>query len=899
MTLFSRFFRGASPSIPPTVDERIEMLGDGSSDFILGTALGSGEEALRVAAIRKLPDGDALRDLAGLGTPAAIPRTVTAVLERAARARVAELVESGSIDFTALCTESGHHTALLAVAAQCADPGRLGQVLASIHDPAHIARLVVEGSSSRIRQLAAEGIQDPAQLRQLLKQVRDRDKSVYKILKQKCDALSAKQKKEAEVAGEITAVCASLELHSRRTYDAHYASTLEQLKARCSSLTGSPSADIELRAVAAVDRCHEVIAAHIRQAAQLAAEQETEKAALQAAEAVRERERQAAQEAASLQAEAEAQSRREAAVVREAEEAARASKIETEQHVLRQIGGLIRQAKGALEAGNTQRAAGLRRAIEQKLPNAPALPAHFTRSLQQLDDQLKELKQWKDYAVAPKRIELIEEMETLIGCTDEPRILADRIKSLQEEWRTTAKGIVSDAPEEWERFHRASQSAYQPCKEYFEAQAMLRKQNLEHRANVLERLMAFESSQNSEHPDWRLIASVLREAPLEWRRHFPVDREPGRAIQQDFDAALGRLQSKLGAWHDSNVADKQALIKRAQHLLVQEDGREAIEAVKRLQMTWKETGPGPRDQDQSLWNEFRELCDAVYQRRQQAYADYAAALEASKAKALVLCEEAARAAELTGPALLEAAGKIPEWRAAFDALDEMPRLEAKDLKIRFERAIDLCLTHVAERHARDVNMAFTNLIEAGRHVRTYEWALMENAGPAQSDTFKQAARAFIESVPRWPRGGLHTVNDALARAESAPGADVDVREKALRTLCIRSEIECEISSPAEDDALRRQYQVQRLMQQMGQGIHSSDGDWDARGLEWIRIGAVSPLLHDALQERLLRCWSRRPLAVAQSPFRHHDGVADRADSANRDGQGRRGSRDRSKTAPRR
>jgi hypothetical protein len=858
------------------VDERIAMLDTGSSDLILGIALGTHDEALRVVAIRKLPDGAALRGLAGLSTAAEGTRgAVPAILERAAQARVAELVDSGSVDFTTLCALSGNYAALLAVAAQSADPGRSGQVLASIQDPAHIARLVLEGPSSRIRQFAAQGVQDPAQLRQLLKQARDKDKSVYKILKQKCDALSAKERKEAELAGEITAICASLELHSQRAYDAQYASTLEQLKARWSSLAARPPADIELRAVEAVDRCHEVIAAHVRLAAQLAAQQETERAATQAAEDVRERERQAAREAASAQAEAQTQIRREAAAIRDAEEAERARKIEAEEHFFRRIGGLIRQAKGALEVGNTQRAAGLRRAVDEKLPNAPALPVHLARSLQQLDDRLVELKQWKDYAVAPKRIELIEEMETLIGSMDEPRVLADRIKALQEEWRTTAKGIASDAPEEWERFHRASQAAYQPCKVFFEAQAKLRQGNLEHRIKVLERLAAFETSQNVEHPDWRLMAGVLREAPLEWRRYHPVDRESGRAVQQDFDAAMGRLQSRLGAWHESNAADKQALIKRARHLLVQEDSREAIDAVKRLQMAWKETGQVPRDQDQSLWNEFREQCDAVYQRRQQAYVDYAAGLEASKAKALVLCEEAERAAELAGPALLEAAGNVPQWRAAFDALDEMPRLEAKELKVRFERALDLCRSRIAEQHARDAKMSFTNLLEAGRHVRTYEWASMENSDPARRETFKQAARTFIESVPRWPRGGLQTVKDALMKAESTPGAGADAREKALRILCIRGEIECEIPSPAEDDALRREYQVQRLTQQMGQGIHSSDRDWDARGLEWIRIGAVSPLLHDALQERFLRCWSMRQIDAARPPFRHEDAAEDR------------------------
>ena len=50
-----------------------------------------------------------------------------------------------------------------------------------------------------------------------------------------------------------------------------------------------------------------------------------------------------------------------------------------------------------------------------------------------------------------------------------------------------------------------------------------------------------------------------------------------------------------------------------------------------------------RDQAQALWDEFRGLCDAVYQRREQAYTQYAAGLEAAKAQAVALCEQVEQA----------------------------------------------------------------------------------------------------------------------------------------------------------------------------------------------------------------------------------------------------------------
>jgi Domain of Unknown Function (DUF349) len=895
MKLFARLI-GKTPPSPPTLQERISILHAGSADRILDAALHADDESLRIAAIDKLPDGDALRRLAGLfataeGSAIASPAT----LERAARARVAQLIDEGSIDFAALCDQARNHPTMFAVAALCKDAGRLPQALSLIDDPAQLSQLVVEGPASRLRQLAAERVHDPAQLRQLLQQVRNKDKSVYKILKQKCDALNAEDRKVQAIKNEIEALCASLERHGHRTYDSFYTAAFEHLKTRWHSLTTQPAADVEQRAKQAIGRCQETIEAHQRELDRQAAKD----AAIQAARELQQREHEAAEAVAAARADAEARLREEAAEIREAEERERAETRAAQEQLFRQIGGLIRMASAALSDGGTQRAAGLRRAIEEKLPAAPVLPTFLSRQLLQLDEKLHELKQWKDYAVAPKRLELIAEMESLIGSTQGPRALADRIKHLQQEWRTIGKGIVSEAPEEWERFQQASQAAYQPCREHFEAQAKLRRENLDKRKAVLERLIAFEATQNGDNPDWRLLADVLNDAPKEWRRYFPVDREAGRAAQEEFEAAMGRLQAKLDAWHERNVADKQSLIRRARHLLTQEDSREAIDFVKRLQVLWKETGPAPGAQSQSLWNEFREICDSIYQKRQQAYAEYTSGLDANKLKAAALCEEAERVAALSGVPLLEGAAKIPEWRSAFDALDEMPRTEARGLHDRFERAIDLCKSRVAEQHVRDTDQSFTNLFEASRSVAAYEWAVLRGAESSDRETLKQSVESFIASVRQWPKEGLKAIKDSLAQAGSSADTDLGARERALRLLCVRGEIRREISTPAEDEALRREHQVQRLMQGMGQGVGADAGEWNAMALEWIRIGTVEPDLHDSLRARFMRCWEKRPMDSSAPETFLGDRADHRKSADGRSGKTRRHGRDGSNAESRR
>jgi hypothetical protein len=849
VTPLSRLFRSAPP-LPPTAQDRAAMLDSGSAELITATALGNGEETLRAAAVCKLPDGEALRTLAGLR--AAAGAAPASSLERIAQERMAQLLDAGTVDFDGLCAAAADPCALLAVAGLSGNPAHLPQALALIDDPDRVAALVIEGSSSRIRQAAAQSIEDPAELKRLLKQIRGKDKSVYKIIKQKCDALRAEEQRIAQIESDVDTLCASLERHSHRIYDALYGASLRQFEAQWTLLEAQARPQARERVIPAIERCREVIDAHARQLAEQAADT-ARRAALEAA---REAAAAHAAEEARRHEEAAALAAAEAAAVRAAEDTARAEKLAAEALALRQLGALVGKAHGALREGHTAQAAGLRRAIEQKLHTAPAAPTYLTSQVQQLDVKLDELKGWKEHAVAPKRAELIAEMEALIGASEQPKALADRIKQLQEEWKTISQGIVSDSEEDWQRFHQASLAAYQPCREHFEAQARLRQEHLESRRGVLERLRAFEAAQSGEHPDWRAVAVVLREARQEWRRYFPVDRAAGLMVQEEFDASLGRLQARLDAWHAQNMADKKSLIERARQLLAKEDSREAVDGVKRLQTLWKEVGAASRDQEQPLWEQFREQCDAVFQKRQQAYVEYAAGLEAGKAQAEALCDEAEKAAVLSGAALLEGVGKIPLWRAAFEALGEMPRANQRALHDRFERALKLCQANLSRQRAHEKEQSFTDLFEAARRIQAYGWSVAQDTALSDREALKLAAETFIAGVRQWPKGSPQALKEAWAKADAAAGLDAAAHEEALRTLCIRGEILADLPTPPEDQPLRRDYQVKRLVQHMGQRSDATADEADTLALEWARVGPVAPGQHETLLSRFLRCRPR-------------------------------------------
>lgn len=699
-----------------------------------------------------------------------------------------------------------------------------------------VARLVVAGTSTKVRQAAAHAIEDPEVLRQLIRDVRGgSDKGVYKILTSKRDGLLEQSRKLEQLRAEISAASEALERHSQRSHDALFSAKLDQLAHRWEAVAAHADPDLRSRVQQWIDRSRETIAEHLRQA--VAQEARALAAAEAAAEAQRLREQQ-------LQASADAAAEQE----RVLDEQKRA--LADQQQAVRQIADLIRSARAALSDGNTSRAANLRRTIEEKLAGAAPLPPSLASQIQQLDRQLDELKDWKSFSVAPKRGELIEEMESLIGATLDPLALADRIRGLQDEWRTLSKGAGENVETDWQRFQEAARKAYQPCSEYFAAQALVRKENLRRRDALLARLTAFEAGHNWEQPDWQAVIRALREAKQEWRGHSPVDRQAGKQQQERFVAMTASLQGRLDAEYSRNVKEKESLIERARQLGASDDARKAVDAIKELQQKWRSVGTVPRDVDQRLWSEFRQHCDAVFQKREQEFAAYAAGLDGNKTQAIALCEQVEKIAALEGAELLERARTWVELRNAFEALGELPRADTRELRNRFDRGLERCEKSVAQQRARDAERAWSDLFEAANQVRAYGLAAARGLDAEQLDTLKNAADAYIASVKQWPRGGLEALKQGLARERPA---DLAANEAALRMLCIRAEILSDLPTPAEDQALRREYQLQRLVQSMGQGVRADKMQLDTLAIEWVSVGPVEEAVYEPLLRRFRSC----------------------------------------------
>ncbi len=733
------------------------------------------------------------------------------------------------------------------------DPEEQQRLLRAIEsgavDAAELMRLAVEGQTTRIRQAAAAAVNDPASWQALLPRLRGRDKAAYKLVKGRVDAQLAEQRRQEQVRSEAEALCASMERFATKLHDSLSAASLTAFTARWQAVP-ELDADLRQRGESALARCRESLAAYEQEIARLAAEREAEQARLAAQQA----ELQAQQRAAEEQAAAQAREQAAAEQSREAEAQAAAQALSEKQAAESQAHGeilsLIRLCGAALGRGESRKAARFRQSIETAVAEAPPLPPHLARSLEQLDARLNQLRQWKDFAAAPKRIELIEEVEALIGVDEPPESLVEHLRALRQEWRTINKGIDVEATAESERFEAAYAAAFQPCQAWLAEQAAIRRNNLEARRQVLERVKAFEAGLDAERPDHPAMARVLREAPQEWRRHSPVERDAGRALDVEFFGRLDGLRARVNAWHEENAAAKQGMITRATQLAAQADLSRAIDEVKRLQAQWKTIGPVPHSRSQAMWDEFRAACNAVFARRQQEIAQLNETLGQAKAAAEELCGQIEQACG-QGPADRPSGeASLREWEDAFNALGELPRAEARSLRDRYQRAVAKYSALINGLAQREAEAAEASVFTAARHVRAYQRAVLR--GDADRDALKAAAVSYLDSVARWPgKAILQALRQGISRAEQGEFAQGDdaAREQALRRLCIRAEILGGRITPPEDAGLRREMELQLLSQGLGQVRQADERAWEALRLEWLGLDAAEPDVHDALEQR--------------------------------------------------
>lgn len=785
--------------------------------------------------------------------------------------------------------------------------------LARVENPAALLNIALHAKTSKLRQAAAELIETEDDLKQLTQALKNRDKGVYQIAKQKLEALKAQAKSEAMHTQQLSELIKLIEEHARTDNTKLYQSKLESLNQRWQSLAALATSADQQRFETAQAACQTRIAEHSQ--AQAAAEQAAQlakaggdelSATLDTLEQTLARLRETAatsQEASSLDAIIKTQETRWLEATKQVDVkksdqkhyqllmgqlrhylqalsklgehgdnlAALCKDIDEAQSKPDQAQALtIGKSSKALQKALAQvdwpsdfaqpqsitkaeQALGLSRDLNEKLAHsADDILAEIKREQGQLDaalddkqvkassahlkriqslasqlnhkqaeqvhqqltlriKQLNDLRDWQGYASSPRQLALCEAMERLAEKHIDPQDKADKIKAMQQEWKSLG-GAADESL--WQRFKTASDLAYEPCKAFFGEQAALKLSNLEKRRTLVNELEHFVNNNDWGNANWKAAEQINRRARQEWRDAYPVDHRKNRGLQKQFNQVLEQLDQHLNTERSNNLVLKTQVVEQAEALIAHDDLNHAMNEAKNLQKQWQEIGITEHKKDRALWQRFRKACDAIFARRDQERDDRNQAFAQAQAQADALISDyqgkiaAAQAAD--SEALSNLLTSLRQDNKALPTLGKKAASAHQD-------AVEALLTQIKALIKRQDSVrvlaqwqqctTIANIIRQSQRQQSFDEAQFEQAQLAANAISADLSKALKEL---W-----------ISAKAGALKASSMLDENAARELCIRCEIAAGMDSPEQDKDLRMQLQVSRLSEGMSSNESAS------------------------------------------------------------------------------
>ncbi len=286
--------------------------------------------------------------------------------------------------------------------------------------------------------------------------------------------------------------------------------------------------------------------------------------------------------------------------------------------------------EAALEDGDLAKAVNIKQDILKRLLRIGRHPVTdsvaFKARIQSSRGRLGELRDWQRWANNKHREALVEEAEVIGQSGLHPDAMAEKVKSLQHDWRDMDKS--EQLPGErthnrergalWKRFSDACQAAYEPAKVFFDKRSELRTEQEQALAALcvrVEQAIANDAEMTLKDRN-QLVGDARRSLRM------VADLKPSRrkAMAHRLRNGAQSLDDSLAEEYDLNQGKKERLIAQLESLhetLSDETIEAAINRSKSLQQDWRNIGPARRNRDQALWKRFRSLNDGIFNRRKQ------------------------------------------------------------------------------------------------------------------------------------------------------------------------------------------------------------------------------------------------------------------------------------------
>ena len=211
----------------------------------------------------------------------------------------------------------------------------------------------------------------------------------------------------------------------------------------------------------------------------------------------------------------------------------------------------IEELKLALDGGHSDASLSAWDKIQTALmPLSGKLRNAVQKQLNEHRARYQELKDWKLFASAEKKKELIAAMQLLLESDIQGAERAKAISAAHQEWKTLGRSQQNESL--WKKFKKLSDDAYAPCKDHFKQRKQSLVENFDNRVALCTQLEAdFErlsraytaaaedsdSSENAKANEQRLaaeIGTIISAAEQRWKDTAPVEQAKIKELQKRY-----------------------------------------------------------------------------------------------------------------------------------------------------------------------------------------------------------------------------------------------------------------------------------------------------------------------------------------------------------------------------
>lgn len=221
---------------------------------------------------------------------------------------------------------------------------------------------------------------------------------------------------------------------------------------------------------------------------------------------------------------------------------------------------------------------------------------------------------------------IIENLKTLLDTETNLKVLNDKVKEFQEQWKAIGPVPQSESTNLWQNYHFYIEKFFDFVRMNREMRMLDYKKNLESKLQLCEKaesLLLNDSINQS--------FNELQELHRQWKEIGPVPDDKKEEIWERFKTASDQINQRRREHYDKMFAEEQnnynakvVLCEQAEEMVAKpieqvSEYNEVSDKLTELFSLWKTLGPAPAKLNDEIWMRFKSTLDKFFQQKKEHF----------------------------------------------------------------------------------------------------------------------------------------------------------------------------------------------------------------------------------------------------------------------------------------